>query len=67
MAGGSCLRIACSVSTWESPLKACFPVRISKRTAPREKMSERASAGSPRTCSGDMYPIVPRRVPGFVS
>ena len=30
-------------------------------------MSDRASAGSPLTCSGAMYPTVPRRVPASVA
>ena len=30
-------------------------------------MSDRASAGSPRTCSGAMYPTVPRSVPASVA
>ncbi len=29
-------------------------------------MSERASTGFPRTCSGDMYPTVPRTTPSPV-
>jgi hypothetical protein len=42
------------VSAAESPRKARSPVSISKRIDPNEKMSERWSAGLPRTCSGDM-------------
>src|SRR6266540_6171116 len=30
-------------------------------------MSDRASAGLARTCSGDMYPLVPSTTPGCVS
>jgi len=30
-------------------------------------MSERAPTGSPRTCSGDMYPAVPITIPGWES
>ena len=36
-------------------------------TQPKEKTSLRASAGWPRTCSGDMYATVPSSVPGCVS
>ena len=39
--------------------KARLPVTISYSTQPSEKMSLRASASSPPTCSGDMYPTVP--------
>jgi hypothetical protein len=35
--------------------------------APNEKTSERASAERPRTCSGDMWPKVPRTTPGSVA
>ena len=52
--GGSSLRIAPSVSIDESRLNARAPLSISYRIAPKEKMSERVSTGSPRTCSGDM-------------
>ena len=37
------------------PRRRDCPVVISYSTAPRAKMSERASAGFPSTCSGDMY------------
>ena len=52
--GGSLFRIALIVSTAESPLKARRPESISYRIDPKEKMSERWSVSSPRTCSGDM-------------
>jgi hypothetical protein len=42
------------VSAAESPWKALLPESISYSTAPKEKMSLRASVGFPRTCSGDM-------------
>ena len=51
---GSRMRIADMVEAAESPWKARWPVSISYRMAPNEKTSERASAGLPRTCSGDM-------------
>src|ERR1700683_3549301 len=35
--------------------------------APKEKISLRASAGLPSSCSGDMYCMVPRIVPCTVS
>src|SRR4029077_10999362 len=39
---------------------SAFPwVKTNCITAPNEKTSERESAGSPRACSGDMYPGVP--------
>ena len=65
--GGSSFRIAFIVSIAESPLNARRPVSISKRTHPNAKMSDRASAGCPLTCSGAMYPTVPRSVPGSVA
>ena len=54
LASGSSRRIALIVSTREEPAKARRPHSISKRITPREKMSLRASASCPRTCSGDM-------------
>ena len=53
-ARGSVVSTAFMVSTAEAPLKARSPASISYSTAPNAKMSERASASSPRTCSGDM-------------
>ena len=38
----------------EPPRKALLPVSISYITAPKEKMSERASTIFPSACSGDM-------------
>ena len=40
-----------------------LPDSISYSTHPNEKMSVRWSTGSPRTCSGDMYPAVPSKAP----
>ncbi len=45
------------------PGRPAAPTSISYSTAPNEKMSERRSAGSPRTCSGAMYPTVPSTAP----
>jgi hypothetical protein len=42
--------VSAAVSRWNGR----FPVSISWTTQPSEKMSERASAACPRTCSGDM-------------
>ncbi len=53
-APGSSRRIAVIVSAAVSLWNARLPVSISCTTQPREKMSERASAMCPRTCSGDM-------------
>ena len=47
-------------STRDARWNGCTPVNISNSTAPSEKMSVRGSIGAPVTCSGDMYPAVPR-------
>jgi hypothetical protein len=52
--GGSSRSTAEIVSLAESLLNAFRPERSSYRIAPNEKMSERWSTGSPRSCSGDM-------------
>jgi hypothetical protein len=52
--GGSSRKIAVMVSADVSCLNARLPVSISYSTAPKLKMLDRASVGSPRTCSGDM-------------
>ena len=49
-----------------SPLNACCPVAISYSTSPNENTSVRASSGSPRACSGDMYEAVPITMPVLV-
>ena len=49
------------------PSNARCPVAISYSTAPREKMSVRASACSPSSCSGAMYWNVPTMEPSCVS
>ena len=45
------------------PANARVPDSISYRTAPKLKMSDRASSGLPSACSGDMYAAVPTTVP----
>ena len=65
-AGASC-RTASSVATDEGRRNGGCPVTISYSTTPSEKMSVRASSGSPRTCSGDMYATVPMTIPGCVA
>jgi len=54
MGAGSSLMTAEISDAWLAPEKALRPVAISYSTAPKENMSLRASAGRPRTCSGDM-------------
>jgi hypothetical protein len=60
---GSLWRMAYPLSTNEPPGKARVPERSSWSTTPRLNRSDRASSGSPRTCSGDMYPGVPSTAP----
>ena len=52
---------------WLLPSNAFLPVTISYTSAPKAKRSVRASASLPSSCSGAMYCIVPRIVPGTVS
>jgi hypothetical protein len=47
-------QIRFEVSMADSPRNGRAPEIISKRIAPRLKISDRRSAGCPRTCSGDM-------------
>ena len=49
------------------PSKARRPVAISCTIAPRAKMSLRASASWPASCSGAMYGYVPSTAPAAVS
>ena len=49
------------------PRNAFWPVAISYSTAPKAKMSVRASTSSPSNCSGAMYCRVPTSVPSSVS
>ena len=55
MGCGSEARIAATILAWLLPVKARLPEAISYNTAPSAKMSERASASFPSSCSGDMY------------
>ena len=64
--GGS-LRIADIVSAAVAPWNGCVPDSISCRMAPNAKRSDSASAGRPRTWSGDIYATVPRSMPGVVT
>jgi hypothetical protein len=50
----------------ESPLNGGRPVAAKASTLPREKTSLGGPAGSPRSCSGDMYASVPITVPVVV-
>ena len=52
---GSAARIAAMVYAVVLPSNARLPVTISYNTAPRAKMSLRASASPPSNCSGAMY------------
>jgi len=54
------------ISKAVSPPNGGVPASISWKMTPRLKTSERASAGCPFTCSGDMYCGVPRSAPAFV-
>ena len=51
---GSSFKTAASVSALDGPENARRPVTISYSTAPKEKMSLRASTVPPTACSGDM-------------
>ena len=64
--GGSRSRIAAITLAWLRPSKAFSPVAISCSTAPKAKMSVRASVCRPSTCSGAMYCSVPTMVPCVV-
>ena len=66
IAGGSEDMMAAIRLAWLLPVKALLPVAISYSSAPRAKMSVRASASLPSNCSGAMYWNVPRRVPSVV-
>ena len=67
MGCGSEARMAATMLAWLLPVKARLPEAISYNTAPKEKMSERASASLPSNCSGDMYWNVPSTVPCAVN
>ncbi len=64
---GCSLTTAVSVSDIDFPANARRPVTISYSTAPKLKMSLRASTFPPVACSGDMYPAVPATTPGWLS
>ena len=49
------------------PANARRPASISYRTAPKLKMSDRASTGWPSACSGDMYAAGPEHRARVVS
>src|SRR6516162_7560211 len=66
IAGDSAARMAAMVDAVVLPSNARRPVQASYKTAPRAKMSERASASLPSSCSGDMYWNVPTTVPRWV-
>ena len=67
LTGFGCLySIADATPKWLLPSKARPPVTISYSTAPNEKMSLRASASFPSTCSGDIYGTVPTTAPSSV-
>ena len=63
---GAADMIAALTLAWLVPSNAFLPVSISYSTAPNAKMSVRASASRPSSCSGAMYWHVPRTVPGAV-
>jgi hypothetical protein len=65
--GGSDARIAAIVDDAVLPSNARLPVTISYSTAPSAKMSQRASASLPSSCSGAMYWKVPTTMPAMVS
>ncbi len=52
--GGSSFKIDVITSAAVSPENGRRPDSISWNTEPKEKMSDRWSAGAPLTCSGDM-------------
>ena len=67
MGCGSDARMAATMLAWLLPVKAHLPDAISYRTAPSAKISDRASASFPSTCSGDMYWKVPSIMPWAVN
>src|SRR5215218_6604375 len=56
---GSRSTIAMMRSVCVCPENGCRPATISYSTTPRLQTSVRASTGSPRACSGDIYATVP--------
>ena len=63
---GSLVRTAAIVSVRVGPLNSRCPVSSSYSTTPNDQISERLSTGTPRACSGLMYPAVPSRTPSRV-
>ena len=63
---GSSLRIDATRLACVLPVKGRVPAINSYSTTPKAKMSLRASASWPSTCSGDMYGSVPRMEPSAV-
>ena len=61
------MRIDAIKLAWLEPSNAFCPVAISNISVPSAKMSVRASASLPSSCSGAMYWKVPRSVPSAVS
>ena len=64
---GSLSRMALRTLIWLLPANARLPLTISYSTAPNAKMSVRASASFPSTCSGAMYWYVPTILPSAVN
>ena len=67
LVSGSAARMAATMLAWLLPSNAFLPVAISYTTAPKAKMSVRASASLPSSCSGAMYCNVPAIVPSAVT
>jgi len=63
---GTRFRMDSKITPELSPRKGNIPVAISYKTTPNENTSVRASKSLARTCSGDMYTIVPSAKPGLV-
>ena len=60
-------RTLASLSATVSPGKARVPVSSSYKMQPNAQISDRQSTSPPRTCSGLIYPGVPRIIPVRVS
>ena len=59
--------MAARISEASSPVKARWPLRASKRQAPKANTSVRLSMAWPFACSGDMYAAVPMIWPRAVA
>jgi hypothetical protein len=64
--GGSSRITALTTCAEVCPANARVPDSISYKTAPKLKMSDRASRALPSACSGDMYAAVPTTAPSIV-